>query len=362
MLVTLRGTPCLYQGDESAWSTARSNATQVLDVVGTRLSGPITRVVKPPSGRPCRGHPAPEGVTAPGRGAWLPMTDPGGVQRGRPARATRIRCSSWSGGRSRPGGQRGARRRSLPVAGLARRAPGPSGGGEATTVLLNMADAPATFDGVRGTVAVGNPARARGVEHRGALALPPWSSVVAWSMTGAASAGERPALRAVHDASQGHTAPLLAVARRLSGEGREVVFFTTAHCRDAVEATGTSFVPLGRECDAHRPDGGQPRAEIVVKRGVRGVRGRSSAHLRRADPRGQRRDLRAILDGFPRRVHRGGHDVPRHTASRLGPRVDRPALACIGVMPYASNSRDTAPFGATPSPAAVACTGHAKGP
>jgi UDP:flavonoid glycosyltransferase YjiC (YdhE family) len=29
----------------------------------------------------------------------------------------------------------------------------------------------------------------------------------------------------------------------------------------------------------------------------------------------------------------------------LGPRPDRPALACIGVMPYSSNSRDTAPFG-----------------
>ena len=29
----------------------------------------------------------------------------------------------------------------------------------------------------------------------------------------------------------------------------------------------------------------------------------------------------------------------------LGPRRERPGLACVGVMPYASNSRDTAPFG-----------------
>jgi UDP:flavonoid glycosyltransferase YjiC (YdhE family) len=29
----------------------------------------------------------------------------------------------------------------------------------------------------------------------------------------------------------------------------------------------------------------------------------------------------------------------------LAPRASRPALACVGVMPYASNSRDTAPFG-----------------
>ena len=28
----------------------------------------------------------------------------------------------------------------------------------------------------------------------------------------------------------------------------------------------------------------------------------------------------------------------------LGPWAARPALACIGVMPYPSNSRDTAPF------------------
>ena len=29
----------------------------------------------------------------------------------------------------------------------------------------------------------------------------------------------------------------------------------------------------------------------------------------------------------------------------LGPRAERPALACVGVMPYRQPSRDTAPFG-----------------
>ncbi len=42
-----------------------------------------------------------------------------------------------------------------------------------------------------------------------------------------------------------------ARARQQVGEGHEVVFFTTAHYRDKVEATGASFVPFGEEYDAH---------------------------------------------------------------------------------------------------------------
>ena len=47
----------------------------------------------------------------------------------------------------------------------------------------------------------------------------------------------------------------------------------------------------------------------------------------------------------------------------LGPRDARPALACIGVMPYASTSRYTAPFGAAFQPGkAPPCTGCATWP
>src|SRR5579863_2782243 len=34
----------------------------------------------------------------------------------------------------------------------------------------------------------------------------------------------------------------------------------------------------------------------------------------------------------------------------LGPRQARPVLVCVGVMPYAGNSRDTAPFGVALQP------------
>ncbi|HXB37390.1 MAG TPA: glycosyltransferase, partial [Acidimicrobiales bacterium] len=72
--------------------------------------------------------------------------------------------------------------------------------------------------------------------------------------------------------AQGHTAPLLALARRLVDEGHDVVFFTTRHYRDKVEATGASFVPFADEYDAHDLMVANPERESSSKRGVRGVK------------------------------------------------------------------------------------------
>ena len=144
--------------------------------------------------------------------------------------------------------------------------------------------------------------------------------------------------------AQGHTAPLLALARRLVGEGHEVVFFTTAHYRDLVEATGARFVPFGEEYDAHDLMVANPERESSHKRGVRGVKD----DLRRifvGPIPGQHRDLRAILDGFAADCIVVDTMFLGALPLALGPRAERPALACIGVMPYASCSRDTAPFG-----------------
>ena len=142
----------------------------------------------------------------------------------------------------------------------------------------------------------------------------------------------------------GHTAPLLAVARRLIADGHDVVFFTTEHYRERVEATGARFVPFAVEDDAHDLMVANPEREVSSKRGVRGVKD----DLRRifiGPLPGQCRDLRAIL----------AHDAVDCIVVdsmflgalplALGPRRERPGLACVGVMPYASNSRDTAPFG-----------------
>ena len=97
--------------------------------------------------------------------------------------------------------------------------------------------------------------------------------------------------------AQGHTAPLLALARRLIGEGHDVVFFTTEHYRDRVEATGARFVPFATEYDAHDLMVANPERESSSKRGVGGVKD----DLRRifiGPIPGQYRDLRAILEGF----------------------------------------------------------------
>jgi UDP:flavonoid glycosyltransferase YjiC (YdhE family) len=122
------------------------------------------------------------------------------------------------------------------------------------------------------------------------------------------------------------------------------VFFTTAHYRDKVEATGASFVPFGEEYDAHDLMVANPGRESSSKRGVRGVKD----DLRRifvGPIPGQHRDLRAILDGFPADCIVVDTMFLGALPLALGPRDARPALACVGVMPYASNSRDTAPFG-----------------
>lgn len=70
--------------------------------------------------------------------------------------------------------------------------------------------------------------------------------------------------------AQGHTAPLLALARRLVDEGHHVVFFTTPHYRDKVAATGTSFVPFAAEYDAHDLMVANPERESSSKRGRAG--------------------------------------------------------------------------------------------
>ena len=97
--------------------------------------------------------------------------------------------------------------------------------------------------------------------------------------------------------AQGHTAPLLAVARRLVDEDHAIVFFTTEHYRARVEATGARFEPFAADDDTHDLMVANPERESSSKRGVRRVKD----DLRRifiGPIPGQCRGLRAILDGF----------------------------------------------------------------
>ena len=142
----------------------------------------------------------------------------------------------------------------------------------------------------------------------------------------------------------GHTAPLLALASRLVDDGHDVVFFTTPHYRARVAATGASFVPFADEYDAHDLMVANPERESSSKRGVRGVKD----DLRRifiGPIPGQYRDLRAILAKQPADAIVVDSMFLGALPMALGPREERPVLACVGVMPYGALSRDTAPFG-----------------
>ena len=161
--------------------------------------------------------------------------------------------------------------------------------------------------------------------------------------------------------AQGHTAPLLALAGRLIGEGHDVAFFTTEHYRDRVEATGARFVPFAAAYDAHDLMVANPARESSSKRGVRGVKD----DLRRifiGPIPGQYRDLRVILERFPPDCIVVDSMFFGALPLALGPRAGRPALACIGVMPYPSTSGTRRRSGWRSSPGADPCGDSATPP
>jgi MGT family glycosyltransferase len=149
--------------------------------------------------------------------------------------------------------------------------------------------------------------------------------------------------------AQGHTTPLLALARRLVEDGHQVVFFTTEHYRAKVESIGARLVPFDPGYDAHDLMVANPEREASSKRGIRGVKD----DLRRifiGPVPGQFAGLRAILDESPTDVIVVDSMFLAALPLALGPRADRPVIACVGVMPFAASSRDTAVFGVALQP------------
>jgi MGT family glycosyltransferase len=144
--------------------------------------------------------------------------------------------------------------------------------------------------------------------------------------------------------AQGHTAPLLALSLRLVDDGHEVVFFTTEHYRAKVEAAGARLVPFDPSYDAHDLMVANPEREASSKRGIRGVKDDIRRIFLGPVP-AQWADLSALLADFkPDAVV---VDSMFLGALPLGfrPRAERPALVCVGVMPYAGSSRDAPVFG-----------------
>jgi alpha-glucosidase len=176
ILLTLRGTPFLYQGDEIGLTDGPIERADVLDAVGTRF-WPYYKG-RDPERTPMPWHGGSGGgFSPPGVRTWLPMADPAqcnvAEQEGDPTSVLEL-CRRAIAARAASDDLAVGTYRSLASPGgtwaYAR--------GEGTAVLLNMSDTPATFDGVGGTVTVGTEHTLEGSSIEGALSLGPWSGAV----------------------------------------------------------------------------------------------------------------------------------------------------------------------------------------
>ena len=165
-LLTLRGTPFLYYGDELGLRQARIPDAQALDAAGR--DGART---------PMPWASGPEaGFTAPGVAPWLPMGDTTlnvADQREDPG-STLSFCRELMALRRRRDELRTGAYTSLPA---------PQGiwawrRGQTTVVAVNLSDRELKADGVEGQVLIGTTRHRDGERVRGPLRLAPWEGVV----------------------------------------------------------------------------------------------------------------------------------------------------------------------------------------
>ena len=276
----------LRRATRSACPTVRSSARTCSTPSGS-ASGPYYK------GRDAERTPMPwnggpgGGFTRAGRAHLAAHGRPGARATWPTRRATRPPCSSCCrrviaarGGQRRPG------RRLLPLAALARGHLGLPAGRGARRCCSTCPTTRRRSTGVRGTVTRRHRPRPGGLGSRRRAGAPGLERRRGGGLTVTQAAGAPGRRRFVlcTTPAQGHTVPLLAVARRLVEQGHEVVFFTTAHYRERVEATGARFVPFAAAYDAHDLMVANPERESSSKRGVRGRQGRPAPHLHRSDP------------------------------------------------------------------------------
>ena len=182
MLLTLRGTPVLYQGDEIGLTDGVFDKEQLLDPVGVRFWPHYPGRDPERTPMPWDGGPN-AGFTAAGVTPWLALAD-APRERGRPARRPRVGAASRAR-RHRPAPRlaRSARRR-LPAPARAARGCGCSDAGQGTVVALNLsADAPGDRPCPRGPAPSCSAPAATGRDRPPATrsALGPWEGVVVTS-------------------------------------------------------------------------------------------------------------------------------------------------------------------------------------
>jgi len=177
LLLTLRGTPVLYQGDEIGLPDVAVPRDRVLDPVGVREFGE-DRPGRDGSRTPMQWEAGPGGgFTAPGVEPWLPFGD--------------LAAHNVADQREDPGSVLRlvrdliALRRAEPdlVGGVYARADAPEATwafrrGDGVLVVLRLAEGDATIEGVHGTVAVGTDRGRDGERVDGALRLGGWEAAV----------------------------------------------------------------------------------------------------------------------------------------------------------------------------------------
>jgi alpha-glucosidase len=176
ILLTLRGTPFLYQGDEIGLTDGSIERSDVLDAVGTRFwpyykGRDAERTPMPWTGAPGGGF------TAPSVRPWLPMGDPAACNvedQENDDESVLWFCRRAIAARNGNEDLAVGRYRSLPS---------PEGTwvfdrGESTTVMLNMSDAAVTIDDIRGTVTLSTDRAIEGAVLEGAFTLEPWSGLI----------------------------------------------------------------------------------------------------------------------------------------------------------------------------------------
>ncbi len=175
MLLTLRGTPFLYAGDEIGLVDGVVEKSQLLDPVGVRFWPYAGR---DPERTPMPWHGGPGGgFSAPGVRPWLPMGDPAACnvadQSGDPASVLefcRRVIAARAGSDDLAVGSYASLKTPSGTWGYVR------GGG--TSVLLNMSGDAAEFDGASGTVSVSTNLGLEGAPCEGVLSLGPWQGAV----------------------------------------------------------------------------------------------------------------------------------------------------------------------------------------
>ena len=176
LLLTLRGTPFLYMGDEIGLTDGPISQEDLRDRVGIRFwpyykGRDAERTPMPWTAEPGAGFTTPDVTT------WLPMADPAACnvadQEGDPDSVLELCRRVIAARRADEDLAVGAYESLASAAGAwaYRR-------GTGTTVVLNMSDAPTRVDGVRGTVSVCTDPALEGSVVEGALTLAGWSGAV----------------------------------------------------------------------------------------------------------------------------------------------------------------------------------------